>query len=146
MTDKAKYNLHPIQLVSIGVRELHITANEHPDVDTTSDSGDFFFSVGTSDYDPDTQSIGVGVRLEIGTDKCKCEEPSPFILTIELVGTFDVDEKFPVKHIDRWARNAAPLILFPYLREHAFALTARCGFKPILLPLLEVPTFKIVKE
>ncbi len=32
------------------------------------------------------------------------------------------------------------MILQPYLREHVFALTARAGFQPLILPLIEVPT------
>ena len=60
-------------------------------------------------------------------------------------GVFKVDEtKFAKTHIEDWANRNAPIILYPYLREQAYALTIRCGYPGLIIPLLTVPTIKVV--
>jgi preprotein translocase subunit SecB len=134
--------LHPIQLISLNVIELYIKVNQSPEPsDLNLEEKDFSLRTGRSDYDKENHIIQVGVRLEIGEED---DQKSPFTLKVILGGVFKVDEtKFSKEHIDDWAKRNAPIILYPYLREQAFALTARCGFPGIILPLLEVPTFKI---
>ena len=93
-----------------------------------------------SEYDQDEKEIGVSAKIESGFDD---EESQPYSIRIEIVGSFRVDEdRFDVGDLEDWARRNAPLILFPYLREHAYALSSRCGFDPLILPLMEVPTFR----
>ena len=61
---------------------------------------------------------------------------------VEILGLFNVDdERFPIKSVHSWAKQNAPLILYPYLREQVFSLTSRAGFEGTLLPLFQVPTF-----
>jgi preprotein translocase subunit SecB len=36
----------------------------------------------------------------------------------------------------------APAILFPFLREQAYALSIRCGFPPFILPLIQLPSIQ----
>jgi preprotein translocase subunit SecB len=134
--------LHAIQLLSLGVRELSISSNVQPSPDVGADTHSCSIKIGSTDYNRQEKTIGVSLRLESGTDPNETE--APFVMKIELVGLFQVDESlFPVEHISDWATQNAPFILFPYLREHAFGLSSRCGFQPLLLPLLEVPTFQI---
>jgi preprotein translocase subunit SecB len=130
--------LHAIQLIELNVQELYIKANEPPDPASEIDKKGFQFATGYSAYDKQSQCIQVAVKLEIGMEE---DTKSPISMRIELGGVFKVDEsEFPQEQVNDWARRNAPLILYPYVREHAFALTARCGFRPIILPLLEVPT------
>ncbi|KIH76259.1 preprotein translocase subunit SecB [Geoalkalibacter ferrihydriticus] len=134
---------HPIQVQGVLVKELFISANGPPSEDKGVEGGRFSLMVGHSEYDEEDKEISVSLKLEVGFEEDEKENSAPFSMRIEIVGNFKVDEsEFPVEHIDHWAQRNAPLILFPYLREHAYSLTARCGFKPMLLPLLEVPTFK----
>lgn len=131
--------LHPIQTNSISVRELYIKANEFPDPSKAIEEGVASISVGHSQYDEKNKTIRVAMKLEVEEEK-----KAPFIMKIELVGEFLVNEKeFPIKHIYDWAKRNAPLILMPYLREHAYSLTLRAGFQPVILALAEVPTFKL---
>ncbi|MGB8993061.1 MAG: protein-export chaperone SecB [Desulfobaccales bacterium] len=134
--------LHPIQLISLNVMELSIKVNQPPkSVDLKLDGEDFNLRSGRSEYDEKNHIIQVGVKLEIGGEE---GQKSPFILKVVIGGVFKVDEtKFAKEHIQDWAKRNAPIILYPYLREQAYALTARCGFPGIILPLLEVPTFRI---
>lgn len=137
--------LHPIQTRNIGVRELYIKAKIPTSHDLGEKGGTFSMKVSHSEYDHENKVIIVVARVEVGRDDDS--EKSPFEMTIEIAGEFEVDEsKFPVDQINDWAKRNAPLILMPFLREHAYALTARCGFSPMLLPLFEVPTFKIEKK
>ncbi len=144
---KSSMKLHPIQLVSLGVKELSIIANEPPDLSVGVDVGEggvCSIMFGHSDYDTEDNTINIFVKLEVGQNN---EEKSPFSMKVELVGTFRVDEaQFKIEYIDDWAHRNAPFIMMPYLREHAFGLTQKCGFRPIILPLTEVPVFKISKS
>lgn len=136
---------HAIQIENVFVKELYIVANRPPSEQEGVDGGEFKLSVGHSEYDPEAKRIGVSVKIEVGLADVEEEKTKlPFSMRIEIVGHFNVDEEsFPIEHITHWARSNAPFILLPYLREHAYSLSARCGFKPMLLPLLEIPTFKL---
>ena len=135
--------LHPIQLISLNVMELSIKVNQPPEsADLKLDEKGFSLRTGRSEYDEENHIIQVGVKLEIGEEKE--DQKSAFTMRIVLGGVFKVDEtKFLKTHIQDWAKRNAPIILYPYLREQVFALTARCGFPGMILPLLEVPTFTI---
>lgn len=127
---------HPIQLRALNVRELHIETHVPAESIGEIESSAYSILVGHGDYDGET--VQVGVKLNAGD-----EDPAeaPFALAAELVGEFEVDEdRFPVERLGDWARENAPYILLPYLREHVFALTNRCGLDPMLLPLATVPT------
>ncbi|MFA6221450.1 MAG: protein-export chaperone SecB [Desulfomonilaceae bacterium] len=143
--NSAKFKSHPIQLIKFGVRELFIQSNIPPDVNVTADPDSCDIRTSSSPYDSKTKRIMVSIGLKLGVEKDKSEVP--YTMRIELIGIFEVDEsRFSPEHVPDWAKKGAPLILFPYLREHAFGLSSRCGFKPLLLPLLEVPTFKIEEK
>jgi preprotein translocase subunit SecB len=143
-TSERRATLHPIQLVNLGVKELFLRSNRPPEVSVGPEPEHCSINVSSSSYDSELKRIAVSLKLEsgIGADQTK----APYAMKIELVGIFEVDEAgFSVEHISSWAMNNAPLIMFPYLREHAYSLSSRCGFRPLLLPLLEVPTFKLEK-
>jgi len=145
MTDQqALAKPHPIQLISVNVKELYIKPNVSPDISVGVAEGNVCsISVGHSEYNTENHTIVTFIKLEIGEEGK--ESNTPFNLKIELVATFEVDEtRFAVEHLTDFARWNAPFIMMPYLREHAFSLSSKCGFKPIILPLTEVPTNKPV--
>ncbi|NGZ14973.1 hypothetical protein HGG78_14640 [Vibrio aestuarianus] len=152
---KSDFNYHPIQLRDIKVLKLSISDNPKFDKEIENeDFSDFGFYHMHSDYDPETKVFAVRVRAVIGQDPdCMSKEESdlqspisPFDLDVELVGFFQVDESgFDIKHIDSFAERNAPLIVYPYLREHVYSLTTRAGYDSALLPLFEVPAFRLSK-
>lgn len=150
MSEKSQepYKPHPIQIIGLKVLELSIIVNpEFNSVDLMADledvGGSFTWNNGHSEYDADNQQILVKAAIVIGEE----EDDSPFKLRLTLVGTFKVDEsRFKVEHLSHWASHNAPLILYPYLRELAYSLTTRAGLPGVMLPLFQVPTFKIAKE
>lgn len=138
------FKLHPIQTNSMSVRELHIIAHRPPDVEVSGDAATFSLSSGHSPYDEKNHTVNVVVKLEGGFEE---GTESPFGLKVEIIGEFQVNEElFPKDQILSWAARNAPLIMMPYLREQVYALTARCGFRPMLMPLFEVPTLRVGKK
>jgi preprotein translocase subunit SecB len=136
---------YPIQANFIAVRELYIKSHVPPNQRVKVDSGNFILKTAHSSYDEGRHVIEVSVIIEYGIET-KPDEIVPYALRAHIMGQFRVDEeKFKKEKIDKWAQINAPYILYPYLREHVFALTARGGFDPVLLPLVELPTVKFVR-
>lgn len=137
---KQPYKLHAIQLNELRVSELSIQVDLS--VPRGADIGSFNIETGRSTYDPETHQIQVKMRVAMGKDE---QKKTPFQLVVELHGLFEVDEeKFNVQFIEDWAEKNAPLVLYPYIREHVYTLTGRAGFPEALLPLIEIPTFRAV--
>jgi preprotein translocase subunit SecB len=148
-----RLRLYPIQATHIGVRELYIKANEAPDDAVGLDESDYELFVGHSDYDAEEKSITIAIRIEAGrrSEESETEEEDeeqkerpPFHLRVRMIGVFTVDDSlFPADRIYEWAKRNSLYIMYPYLREHVYALSSRAGFSPMLLPLVEVPLFRI---
>jgi preprotein translocase subunit SecB len=135
-------SLYPIQLSWIAVRELSIKLRSGPDRNFTVPEGEFAITDGRSAYDEKKHTIQVGIKVEIG--KTPESQQLPFTLVADIVGEFRIDEsRFPRDKIDVWATINAPYVLYPYVREHVFALTTRSGFPGVILPLLQIPTMKV---
>jgi preprotein translocase subunit SecB len=132
-----EYENHPIQLRALKVLELSIKViPEHSQLEPKLEKFSLFH--GHSEYDQKDKTITVRIGVEMGREV----KDVPFELRIEILGIFEVEEdKFPLKFVHNWAEKNAPLILYPYLREHVFSLSSRAGFGGTLLPLFQVPTF-----
>lgn len=149
---KNNFNYHPIQLRDVRVLSLFIKDNPHYDVEAGSkeDYSNFSFFHTHSEFDSERKAFAVKVRATIGVNEEPelCEEQEhcyPFKLDVELVGMFEVvdTDSFDENDIPSFAKQNAPLILYPYLREHVYSLTTRAGYESAVLPLFEVSPFKI---
>jgi preprotein translocase subunit SecB len=140
---------HAIQLKGIAIKELFIRINSYEQNDNNNEiDRRFKLSIGHSEFDRELGEMDVGIVVNIGnpSDHEGDEKKSEFDLKVHLLAKFSVDQnRFPIEQIDHWAENNAPLVLYPYIREHVHALSIRAGIKPILLPLMEVPTLRIDK-
>lgn len=135
---------HPVQLVNITVDELHIKTLDRQNIDDESYPREFSLTVGRSDYDAEKKMISVRLLMEMMPEEGA--EDRPFEMRIAVAGHFEVDEdNFPVAEINKFAERNAPIILVPYIREQAYALTMRAGVEPLIFPLITVPVFKIEK-
>lgn len=139
---------HSIQLIDLGVKELKIVTKEPPEHGEEIDINVFSIGVGYTDFDEENQIINVGLILknskESSESSAESEMSNLLSLNVEIVGSFLIDtESFPKDKIEHFAQNNAPYILMPYLREHVYSLTQKSGFKPVVLPLFQIPTFKI---
>ena len=137
---------HAIQLKGIMIKELFIRVNSNNSTFKDDTKHDFQMSIGHSDYNKKLSEIDVGVVIKIGSPDLpeKDNITNKFDLKVHLLAKFSVDaSRFPINKLEHWAENNAPLILYPYIREHVHALTIRANITPVLLPLMEVPTLKI---
>ncbi|MCM2546224.1 protein-export chaperone SecB [Burkholderia glumae] len=134
--------LHAIQLVDLRVAEISLRANL--DVRKTEAPGEFQFEAGHTKYQTDSKRILVKVSAKMGDVD---DGVSPFALRVELIGTFVVDSsRFREEHVPQWAQTNAPLVLYPYLREQVYGVTSRAGFSATVLPLLQIPTFRVITQ
>jgi hypothetical protein len=156
MASGEKFELHdyPVQLNFIAVRELFIKSFVPPSPEYVIRETSCEYTVARSAYDAEKHSIEIGVIACIGGDSDPVDDAAIrelqaagkplFRLRVHIMGNFAVDEKaFPIDKLIRWSDVNAPYILYPFLREHVYALTARCGFRPVILPMVTVPTFKV---
>jgi preprotein translocase subunit SecB len=135
---------HPMQLNYLGIRELSIKSNRPPEGTIGAAAEKVTFSLSYPDnFDATKNAFSITVALEVGME---AETEEPYSMKIELRGFFSVDTaNFDPKNVPDWSQEGAMFVLYPFLREHAYALSSRAGFKPLLLPLLEVPTFRVEK-
>lgn len=139
--ERKQYNLHAIQLRALQVLEISAKLKDGRRLDDEPiDASVVTLTSGHSAYNNDEHAILVKIGAEIGQD----EDSLPFEIRVAILGAFEVDEsRFPLVHISDWAQRNAPLVLYPYLREQVYNLTSRLGIQSVLLPLFEVPTFRI---
>ena len=145
-------DLHPIQLRFVAVRELHINSFFPPSTASyTAAAGNL--ETTSSPFDNATHLLQTGIIYQSGRmtepsveeiDAMRASQEQPFRIRVHLVAEFKVDvAKFSVEQLPSWAKVNAPMILFPFLREQVYALTARCGYNPIILPMIHVPTIRL---
>ncbi len=139
-------NSHPIQLSNLTVDEVYFKRLIWGDLEGYP--SDFALTVSRSDYDAEEKTISVRIEMKVAPNFDEAGEPDrPFEMRILIAGHFEVDDTaFPVELVHHWAETNAPVILIPYMREHAYSVSLRGGVSPVLFPLVQVPTFKIVAE
>lgn len=139
--------VHAIQLETIKVVETTLVVHDFQRAHEDGQDVNFHFQNSSSKYDPETQTIIVGIRGVMGDGEVDPVDPaksSPFFIRVELRAVFRVDESnFPVAEIDNWARANAPLILYPFLREHIYGLALRAGIKEVIIPMVNLPVYKV---
>lgn len=133
---------HAIQLVAFQTTELRVQVlGDLSKLETFEDCAATLETSHTA-YNEEEQTIQVRVRAVVAES-----EDVPMSLYVEVVGLFKVDEtRFNKSYVEDWAKSNAPLVLYPYVREHVFSLSTRLGIKGLIMPLLEVPTFKVVSS
>lgn len=151
-----EFKLHPIQLRFVAVRELYIRTFYPPAVSAKYSPATSNLQANAAPLDPQTNVVQIGLHFRSGretdpTDEdlasMKASQEQPFRVVVQIVAEFFVDtNKFPAEKVPAWAKINAPAILFPFLREQVFALTARCGFNPLILPMIHLPTTPREKE
>lgn len=155
MAEEPKFTIqdYPVQLNFLAVRELFIESFVPPSPDYVMKETRCDYALARSPYDPARRTIQIGITAKIGGDETPDAEKLRelqaagmplFRLRVHILGDFRVDESnFPLDKLMRWSDVNAPYIMYPFLREQVYALTARCGFRPVVLPMITVPTFKI---
>jgi hypothetical protein len=134
---------HPLQLVKAELTEVQYRAFTVPD--PTVDVGMLNLGFGRSDYVPLQNQIDASIVLEAG--KNDPASGSPYYLKMELKGHFKIEDgTLSQEKVQAWIERAAPYVLLPFMREHAYGFTVRAGVMPIMIPLYQVPTAPLVGE
>jgi preprotein translocase subunit SecB len=137
---------HAIQLVSLKFSDIEIHTDMGQERDATPPQ--LGLENSRTAYDAETRRIQVRLRAFSGIDNPEHRtvvEGTPYWFVITVHGMFEVDTtRFKAEHVEPWAETNAPLVLYPYVREVAFSLTGRMGFPEAILPLMEIPTFRVV--
>lgn len=134
---------HAIQLVDLKIIELSFQARNSSAFRDDLEIEELSLISGYTDFDEKNKTINVKVKATIGDD----DDDYPLRLIVDIRGKFSVNtDEFEIENIESWAKRNAPLILYPYVRENVYSLSSRVGLKDVLLPLLEIPSFKIIKK
>lgn len=151
------FRTHAVQLRSLQVLKLSIEVHDVRTAHSAGyQAGSYAMEAGHSAFDEATSTIHVSMRVRAGRfaiddDNSEAENEEykrqPVSILVEVGGVFSVDtDEFSVEHIPNWSEFNAPLIIYPYVREQVYGLSTRVGIKPLLLPLLEVPSIRIVQK
>jgi len=158
--EELKYNLHPIRLQFLHLKRLVFEANYLPESRTgelfeLASSGDWRINV-TGAVHNDRATVVACVQCtfkspdqkkprEAEREEVKETKPTedPYRLEMEAVAGFSFDpQEISQDDVDKWCKLGSFFILAPYLRNIIAEITRESGFPEILLPLLEVPTFR----
>ena len=137
--------MHPMQIVYVGVKELILETFSPPDPSTAIDLHGVMapkYKTAVGKYDEQNHQITVFSVCEIGSKEDRTGVP--LYLRVGLGVRFSVVDpaKFPPKDVLSFAQGYSRYLIHPFMREHVFALSARAGFRPIILPALLLPVFK----
>lgn len=138
---------HPIQLRNIYVDELHAVVHDRISFIDQDYPKTFDYTVFSTDFNEENSTISVKVEFSIQPPDDSEILDRPFSMKVVVTAAFSVNtEIFPVDLLEDWSFNNAPVVLIPFIRENAYALSSRIGFEPVLVPMIEVPTVKIVAK
>lgn len=140
-------NKFPIQLVNIGVGEIHCTSSGFP-LSSVCPIESYNLSIGHSDYEPASGKIQITVNFESIDDASKETINTDFKLVVRIHGEFEaIDDKdtFDTEKMGKWASTNGIAILLPFLRDIIYTLTSKSGYKPFILPLMEIPMWGATK-
>ncbi|MDI6798319.1 MAG: protein-export chaperone SecB [Desulfatibacillaceae bacterium] len=89
-----------------------------------------------------TDKAGKHLNVLLGA-KSRTEKGEPSLLFeyhIVFAGSFALDEPMAKNDLERLASINCPAILWPFVRQHLADLTAKAGFSPLLLPVINFVT------
>ncbi len=156
------YRLHPVRLQFVYLKRLAFDANYLPKelpsgLFRLAESGQWRVNVsGNVHGNRATVVASVEASFEqgrevLGTERQQREVASeslgqyedPYQLEVEVVAGFLFDpSEISEDEVDKWCKLGSFFVLAPYVRDVIARVTRESGFPEILLPLLEVPTFR----
>jgi preprotein translocase subunit SecB len=135
--------LYAIQPTFIIVRELHFVSHRPPSGTDRIDESSVRITQKITPFNEETRRLQVSLEASFGFDDLGTSPSPPFSVKVVITAEFVVNEPFPHDKIQLWATINAPFVVYPYLRERLYYVTVQGGYPPILLPLLQIPTFKV---
>jgi preprotein translocase subunit SecB len=135
--------LHPVELLRVVPLTIQFRGLEEPDIKHRDpDPDQIEITMYRTKFDEKKGSVFVvlGASLSRKEDKADSSAP-PYEFRIDIVGEFRSREPSITKErLEEWSQRVAPFVLFPYLRSLLSDISGRCGYRPLDLPLLSLPT------
>ena len=151
-TPKIPVAPHPIELLDVQVTQLFFVLNTGNESDISINGHDVNLLIRQDPIESNSGSLIVAARAMYGlpidmhgSDHLNSDS-FPCSFMVELNGKFRVPLSMSITILQRFQKNGALLILSPFLREHVYSLTGRAGIKPVTIPLMQVPIFKMAEE
>jgi len=120
---------------SPGFLKVVVNANVGDTRATVAWTLSFLFSGAGPESEPPSQSNGAAIPADSRRDY--------YSLEIRYTAGFVYDQKDITKHdVQQWCEKGSFYIVMPYMRSIVSGITSESGFPVVLLPLLEVPTFR----
>lgn len=130
-----------IQLRRVDVGEIAYSCNTYANPGVTPFS-EYSLETGRSDFDPESRTIQVSVAFEAKVDPERAS--LNYSLRAKINGEFSVvGTSFPEAKVQRWAELNGATVLLPFLRELIHSVTVKSGFKPFVLPLMEIKLYGV---
>ncbi len=132
----------PIQLNKLGVLEMEFHSKRfgNPSEELMDDVK---LGVGVGKFDANQKRIQVFLSASASNDN----DGADFDLKVTIVGEFVVtnedDLPFPIENIPNWAEKDGSALLLPSMRLLLSDITMKTGYRPFVLPLVEVARFKV---
>lgn len=156
------FNLHPIHLEFVNLSKLVFVANENP---MSLAAEDIQKAISVPIAVKISANVGDGratvvslLSLAVGTEEAHPEIPEKqpvepvvaheparpyYALEVATTAGFHFDPKeMSEADVREWCHKGSFFVLMPYLRDLVARITRESGFPVVLLPLLEVPTFR----
>lgn len=134
---------YPIQATFIVVRELHFISHRPPRASDRIDQSSVRITQKVGPFSEETKRIQVSLEADFGFEAEETAQPPPFSVRVAITAEFAISDTFPRDKIQQWAVANSAFVIFPYLRERLYYITVQGGYPPILLPLMQIPTFKV---
>jgi len=93
---------------------------------------------------PDEITFAAGAGFRLGSDRAEVkvefkitpnQDVTPYAIEIEMIGEFTIKDGSK-DLLDAFARNNAPAIMMPYVRQVVHSITAAARYGAVTLPLL----------
>jgi hypothetical protein len=157
-----KWNLHPIKLRFVHLHTLKFEAGFLPESATKEEmqrafTPQWLFSV-TGNVDKENAVVVASLKCRFnmapapaqksGAQEAEADDrhsspPEPYRLEVAAVAGFTFNpNEIPAPEVKLWCDKGSFFVLAPYLRNVIAGITRESGFPEVLLPLLEVPTFR----
>ena len=148
MADAAKPALphFPIQLLKVDIAEIAYSCAAFSD-SSIRPTEKFALNVAVSPYESATKTLQVALSFKAESDETNPVFPHNYSLEIKVHGIFCVVDEprvpFPIAEIGKWAEKNGVLIMLPFLRESVYTITQKTGFGPLMLPMVEISSFRV---
>jgi len=155
--------LHPIRLQFLHLSKVNFEARSIPanlEEEEWAKAGSARWRVGISTNIDETRAVVVASleccfeeppggeeekpkKPKAGPKGASEEEARPYSFEVQATAGFTFDqEEIPLEEVREWCQKGSFFIFVPYFRSIIANITRESGFPEVLLPLLQVPTFR----